>query len=144
MAAMPCSGELKIDFKIAAIVAIFFISDQNNFSYFLSTSHLTLMLPIKFQVNWPFGSGEVKNRFSRWPQGHPSWISEWNDFSYFLIYKSPHPDASYQVSSMGLLVQEKLKTDFQDGHHCIHLGFLNGIIMAIFDLQVTQMLPTKF
>ena len=26
------------------------------------------MLPIKFQVNWPFGSGvEAKNRFSRWP-----------------------------------------------------------------------------
>ena len=23
----------------------------------------TLMLPTKFQVNWPFGSGEAKNRF---------------------------------------------------------------------------------
>ena len=35
-------------------------------------SHLdlqvTLMLPTKFRVNWPFGSGEEgKNRFSRWP-----------------------------------------------------------------------------
>ena len=26
------------------------------------------MLPSKFGVNWPFGSGEeAKNRFSRWP-----------------------------------------------------------------------------
>ena len=40
-----------------------------------------IMLPTKFQVNWPFGSGEeVKNIFSRWP---PSWISYRNDFSYF-------------------------------------------------------------
>ena len=42
---------------------------------------VTVMLPTKFQINWPFGSGEeAKNRFSMWP---PSWISDWNDFSYF-------------------------------------------------------------
>ena len=40
---------------------------------------VTLKLPTKFQINWPFGSGEAaKNRFSRWL---PSWISDWNDFS---------------------------------------------------------------
>ena len=34
------------------------------------------MLPRKFGVNWPFGSGEeVKNRFSRWWPWRPSWIS---------------------------------------------------------------------
>ena len=39
------------------------------------------MLPTKFRVNWPFGSGEeAKNRFSRWPLSR---ISDWNDFSYF-------------------------------------------------------------
>ena len=45
---------------------------------------VTLMLPSKFGVNWPFGSGEeAKNRFSRlWPW-QPSWISDWNDFIYF-------------------------------------------------------------
>ena len=26
---------------------------------------VTPMLPTKFRVNWPFGSGEVKNRFSK-------------------------------------------------------------------------------
>ena len=49
---------------------------------------VTLMLPTKFGVNWHFGSGEeAKNRFSRL---RPSWISDWNDFSYFWsMYKSP-------------------------------------------------------
>ena len=41
---------------------------------------VTPMLPNKFGVNWPFGSGEAKNRFSRW---RPSWIFDRNDFSYF-------------------------------------------------------------
>ena len=51
------------------------------------------MLPSKFGVNWPFGSGEEEEK------------------------------------------------DFQDGGH---LGFPIGMILAIFDLQVTPMLPTKY
>ena len=47
--------------------------------------------------------------------------------------------------STGLLVQEKKrKIDFQDGRHRGHLGFPIGMILDIFDLQVTPMLPTKF
>ena len=43
----------------------------------------------KFQGNWPFSSGEeALNRFSRW---WPSWIFDWNNFSYFYI------DAFYQI-----------------------------------------------
>ena len=34
--------------------------------------------------------------------------------------------------------------DFQDGCHDGHLSFTIGTILAIFDLQVTPMLPTKF
>ena len=46
------------------------------------------------------------------------------------------------MESTGLSVQEKKrKTDFQDGGH---LGFPIGTILAIFDLQVTLMLPSKF
>ena len=42
-----------------------------------------LMLPAKFQVNWPFGPGEeAKNRF-------PSWISNRNDFNYFNLEVTP-------------------------------------------------------
>ena len=45
---------------------------------------VTLMLPTKFGVNYPFGSGdEVKSRFSRWRPWGPSWISDRDDFSYF-------------------------------------------------------------
>ena len=45
---------------------------------------VTSILPRKFRVNFPFGSGEkVQNRFSTWLLGRPSWISDQNDFSYF-------------------------------------------------------------
>ena len=39
---------------------------------------------------------------------------------------------------------EEAKIDFQDGCHGGHLGFPIGTILAIFDLQVTPMLPGKF
>ena len=78
---------------------------------------ITKMLLTKFQVNQPFSSGEEeKNRFSRWL---PLWFK-----------------------SNGLSFQEKKrKIDFQDGRH---LGYLTGRILAIFDLQVPPVLPTKF
>ena len=45
----------------------------------------------------------------------------------------------------GILFQEKrLKIDFQDDGHSGHLGFPIGTILAIFNVQVTPMLPTKF
>ena len=100
------------------------------------------MLPTKFQVNWPFGSGEwQRNRFSRWPPWQPSWISKWNDFSCF--WSTSHADASYQVSSQLAFCfrNRSKKMYFQDRGH---LGFLIGKILAIFDLQVAPMLPTKF
>ena len=49
------------------------------------------------------------------------------------------------MESIGLSVQEKKrKIDFQDGGHGGHLGFPIRRILAIFDLQVTPMLPTKY
>ena len=74
-----------LGFTIGMILAIFDLQ-------------VTPMLPSKFRVNWPFGSGaEAKNRFSRRRPWQPSWISDRNNFSYFL--STGHPDASYQVSS---------------------------------------------
>ena len=62
-------------------------------------------------------------------------------FSLFLIYKSPRCYLA-SLEAIGLSVQEKKrKIDFQDG---CHLGFPIGTIFAIFDLQVTPMLPSKF
>ena len=99
------------------------------------------MLPTKFPVNWHFGSEEAKNVFSRWLLWRPSYISDRNDFSYF--WSTSHPPCflpSFELT--GLLVQEKKrKIDFQDSGH---LGFPIGMILAIFALQVTPMLPTKF
>ena len=96
------------------------------------------MLPTKFRVKRPFGSGEEeKNRFSRW---RPPWISNRNDFCFF-IYKSPR----YLLPSfktIGLLFQEKKrKRDFEDGGNGDHLGFS---IDLDFLSKVTPMLPTKF
>ena len=60
-----------LGFLIGTILAIFDLQ-------------VILMLPIKFGVSWPFGSGEeAKTRFSRWPLWRPSWISDRHDFSYF-------------------------------------------------------------
>ena len=87
------------------------------------------MLPTKFQVKWPFSSGEeAKNRFSRWLSWQPSWISDRDDFSCFL--STGHPDASLEPISLS--VQERRpKIDFQDGGHP---GFPIRTILAIFDL----------
>ena len=100
------------------------------------------MFPTMFGVNWLLGLGEeAKNRFSRWLPWWPSWISDRHNFSHFLIYKSPRCFLA-SLESIGLLVQEKKrKIDFQDGGHP---GFLIGMILAIFDLQVTLILPSKF
>ena len=47
---------------------------------------VTPLLPRKFGVNWPLGSGEeAKAGFSRWLSWRPSWISDWNDFRYFYL-----------------------------------------------------------
>ena len=65
-------------------------------------------------------------------------------FSLLLIYKSPRCFPA-SLEAIGLSVQEKKrKIDFQDGGHGGHLGFPIGKILAIFDLQVTPMLPNKF
>ena len=90
------------------------------------------MLPTKFG-NLLLGLGEEKIDFQ---DGRHS--------SLFLIYKSPRCFLP-SLESTGLSVQEKKrKKDFQDGGHGSHLGIPIGSILAIFDLQVTLMLPTKY
>ena len=39
---------------------------------------------------------------------------------------------------------EKIQKDFQDGGHGGYLRFRIGMILAIFDLQVTPIFPNKF
>ena len=59
---------------------------------------VTPMLPSKFGVNCPFSSGEAKNRFSRWLPCRPSWISNWQDFSYFLSTDHPMLPSKFGVN----------------------------------------------
>ena len=61
-----------------------------------------------------------------------------------MIYKSPRCFLA-SLESIGPSAQKKKrKIDFQDGGHGGHPGFPIGMILAIFDLQVTPMLPSKF
>ena len=85
-----------------------------------------------------------------------------NSPSEFLIYNSPRCFRR-SFKSIGLSVQEKkrkievqvgghcyfgsvkeAKTTFHNGGHGRYLEFSIGIILTIFILQVTSMLPTKF
>ena len=75
------------------------------------------MITTKFQINWPFDSGEAKI----------SWISDLDNFSYF--WSIIHPDASYQVSSQ--LV-------FRFMERCQNLIFKMTTIVAILDFQLEQ------
>ena len=65
----------------------------------------------------------------------------WN-FQNVTSKTSHHQCLLPSFESTGISVQKiKRKIDFQDGGH---LGFPIGTIIAIFDLQVTLKLPTKF
>ena len=105
------------------------------------TVQVTLMLLTKFQVNWPFGSGEeANNRFSRW---RPSWISDLNNFICF--WSTSDPDASYQISSqLAFWFRRRCEKYFQDGGPGSRLAFPLGTILAIVDLQVTLMYGKPF
>ena len=67
-------------------------------------------------------------------------------FGLFLIQFKPTRRFLQSFKLIGLLVQ-KQNIDFKNGSHGGHPRFTIGtikIILAIFDLQVTLMLPTKF
>ena len=103
---------------------------------------VTPMLPGKFGVNWPFGSGEeAKNRFSSW---RPPWISDGHDFSFFYLQVTLMLPSKFGVNWPFGSGEKKRKIDNQNGGHGSHLGFPIGKILAIFDLQVILMLPTKY
>ena len=71
-------------------------------------------------------------------------ISNRNDFNYlFFIYKSPRYFIP-SFESVGFLVQEEFKTDFQDGGHGDNLGFPIGTILAIFNLLIVPVPKQSF
>ena len=119
------------------------ISDRNNFSYFWSTSHPDASYQVASQLAFSFRRRREKLIFKMATMvAILDFRLEW--LWLLLIYKSS-PCFLPSFKSIGLIVQEnKWKIDFQDGHRDSHLGFLIRMILAIFALQVTPMLPTKF
>ena len=71
-------NKFKVDFKNGDFGSYIAFPIRTNLAIF--DLQVTQILPTKFQVNWPFSSEEVQNRFPRW---QPSWISDWNNFRYF-------------------------------------------------------------
>ena len=99
------------------------------------------MLPIKFQNNRPFVSGE-EAKIDFQDGGHGSHIGFPIRTILAIFYLQATRCFLPSFMSIGLLVQKKkLKVDCKHG---VHLGFLIGTILAIFDVQVTPMLPIKF
>ena len=63
---------------------------------------VTSILPLKFESTALLLHGKkVQNRSSTCLLRRPSWVSDQNDFSYFL--PTSHPDTSYQVLSQWAL-----------------------------------------
>ena len=73
-----------------------------------------------------------------------SWISDWNNFSYF--WSTSDPDTAYQVSSQLAfwIMKKTFEIDFQDSSHGKHLEFPIKTISPSFELQVTLMFSIKF
>ena len=104
--------------------------------------YVALMPPIKFQLNLTLGlGGDVIWKFSSWRTLWPSWIVKWNDFSNSNTQCSPN--ASHQVwaqSNLGF----GSRCDFKIFKMAWYLGYHNGTILAILNLHVATMPPTKF
>ena len=79
---------------------------------------------------------------SRWPPRLPSCIAKRNDFSNSeSLSESP---IKFQGSIQLTVWEVMLFEEFQDGCHGGHLGYCNGMILAILNLYVAPMPPIKF
>ena len=80
----------------------FWISDGTSLA--ICDLKVALILPTKFQVDEPFGSGEAfQNRFPRW---RPFWISNLKYFGYFWS-TSPLNTSKKRFKSVGLSTEGK-------------------------------------
>ena len=115
------------------------IGEQNNFSNSVSLCRSNASHQVSAQSNLLFRR-DVVRRISRWQPWRPSWISERKDFSN--SESLCHSDASHQVSAQSDLFWEEMSfEEIQDGGH---LGYRNRTTLAILNLYVALMHPTKF
>ena len=97
------------------------------------------MLPTKFQVNWPFSSGE-EAKIDFQDGGRGSRLGFPIRTIIFDLQSTPMLPTKFEVN-LPFGSGEEAKNRFS---RCWPSRFLIGRILAIFDLQVTRMLPTKF
>ena len=127
----------------------FWISNRNNFSYFLSTSHPDASYQVSRQSAFRYRRSENIFFLDSGDGDHGGHLgfpisTVLAIFFFFFICLSPRCFLQ-SFKSISLLFQEKKrKIDFQDGCPGCHLGFLIRKILATLDLQVTLMLPIKF
>ena len=92
--------------------------------------YVTSMPPIKFQLNLTYGLRDVVWGISRW-------ISEQNNLAILNLYVASMPPIKFQLNlTYGL--EELLLEEFQDGHCGGHLGYRNGMTLAIMNLCVSD------
>ena len=114
------------------------ILERNDFNISESLCHCDAS--IKFWLNPTYSlEGDVVWRISRW---RPPWKAEQNNFSN--SESLCHSDVSHKVSVQSDMVWEMSFEELQDGYRGSHLGYRNGMILAILNLCVTVMFPIKF
>ena len=118
----------RLGFQIKTILVTFWSSSRPNTSYQVSSQ-------------LAFWFRRSKNRFLRWCLWQPSWISNQNDFSYF--WSTSCQDTSYPVFSQ-LTFQFKRRSTKLIFKMAAISDFRSEWFLAIFDLWVVLILPTKF
>ena len=108
----------------------------------LATFYLqvTPILPTKFQVSWPFSSGEEKNNFQDGRHGGHLGFPIQTILTIFDLQIAPILPTKFRVSwPFGSGEEEQIRPKYGG-----HPGFGIGMILAVFDLQVALILQTKF
>ena len=132
-----------LDFRLEWVKLFFCIYKSTRLLLFLIYKSPRCFLPIFESIGL---SVQEKKRKTEFQEATMTAILDFRSerFSYF--WSISHPNASYQVSSQLAFRfrRRSEKKDFQGGRHGGHFGFPIGTISAIFDLQVTPMLPAEF
>ena len=97
---------------------------QNRMIIAILSLYVTLMPPIKFQLNLTYSlGGDVVWRISRWPPWWPSWILEQNDFS-----------NSESLCNCAASHQVLAQSDLRFGRRCCLKNFKMATMAATLDI----------
>ena len=107
--------------------------------------YVTPMPSTKFQLNLTYDlEGDVGLKNFKMASMAPSWILEWNGMILAILNLcvTVMPPIKFQLN--GMVWEEMSFEEYQDGHHCGHLGYRSGMILTILNHHVATRPPTKF